>query len=652
MVAVATACSPPGGDPGADDAGMDGGPALDGEVEPDALSPDGEPPADGGADATSDATTDGPGDASLEADVDAEPLVCDTPAWDGPYDLPDGVCSIDGFCQLSMTPVHDLLDRVWTAAPNDVWMTGRGITVHWDGIEWRGLTGSPTKLGGAIAGTGPNNVWIGPLHWDGVTLAKSPKPQPGISTWFASADDGWSVDGTTTAYHWDGVDWTPVATGAVLGLKAVHGFSSNDVWAVGGTSVRHWNGAAWVDPPMPLPAGETADVIGGAAPDDFWVAGTKLFHYVGGVWSEHLPAVSGAKAITGISTDSVVFVTSARLWRWNGASIVGDIAAGNAPCSSCACQSAATAPDGSRFIATRQSDMPIASLLGCPAWKRTYAPNDLVSISPATASLPAITRVVHWNGTLMGLAGTSICAGADCTQKPLWGVTAADSAVGLSASSADDVWVSGFYDAATNIASHWDGAAWSYALLPGKPTSAVGAASPTSAWVITGASTAYWNGLTWVDRGAHGITSPAAIWGANADDAWVVGNGIAHWNGVSWATVPGAPTNLVDVRGSSANDVVAVRRDASVHRWNGVTWSIAPGSTRTGTFRRFYIVSPSDIWAALVTSPNTDPRVLHWDGSCWRPVSTGWNVDAVEAVGGSSAEIFAVSYYQSQRLVR
>jgi hypothetical protein len=546
------------------------------------------------------------------------------------------VCSIDGWC--TQNGSFQPLLHVWGTSATDLWSTGEGILQHWDGVAYRGLSGMPFGAL-AIGGSGPNDVWFGGfLHWDGVTLAKAANPVPGTvnGMWFAASDDGWAV-GPGGSWHWDGATWTAVATGAPFGLVAIDGSSSTDVWAVGGPSLKHWDGVAWSDPVPypPVAAGNVfADAIKVIAPDDVWVG---VWHFSGGAWTASGP--SGVRAISGTTPDNVFFVTPAKNYRWDGAVLRDDVLGSNYPCNVCSCMSSFDTPTGVRFIATAVNGTPTSGG-DCPLFRRYYNGVQTVErVGNGHADGGYFGRYVAWgnDGTIGGETLLRIGPG---TKPPgattLWGITSSDTVVGVSGFGPDDVWVTGFYQTA-NMASHWDGAGWTYKALPAKPTSAVGAASPTSAWVITGTSAAYFDGVAWTDKGAVPAKAWKGIWGSGPNDAWLVGNGIAHWDGATWTQVPGTNLGFLEVRGFGANDVVAVYRDGTVWRWNGAVWSPVAGSKRLEPLQPFFVIESSNsIWAVRVSGSagnGPEPRVLHFDGSCWRTETAGRTVGAGETQG-------------------
>jgi hypothetical protein len=126
-------------------------------------------------------------------------------------------------------------------------------------------------------------------------------------------------------WHYDGAKWTDVklsATqgGTILGpidLIAVHGFSANDIWAVGehldrnpspppdyldSSLLIHYNGAAWWE--ERLSGGRLLGCIGGDTRTNLWTAGrTKyLYQYDGAMWKrDSLPVLVPADGYFGVN---------------------------------------------------------------------------------------------------------------------------------------------------------------------------------------------------------------------------------------------------------------------------------------------------------------------------------------------------------------
>jgi hypothetical protein len=66
--------------------------------------------------------------------------------------------------------VHSRLWAIDGVAPNDLWIGGRGFTLHWDGIEWRSVPVPTTFDIGQFVVFGSNDILAvdgGLLHWDG-----------------------------------------------------------------------------------------------------------------------------------------------------------------------------------------------------------------------------------------------------------------------------------------------------------------------------------------------------------------------------------------------------------------------------------------------------------------------------------------------------
>jgi hypothetical protein len=63
---------------------------------------------------------------------------------------------------------------------------------------------------------------------------------------FAQArDDAWAVGEEGATLHWDGDRWIKVDSGTTKTLRAVAGFTSRDLWAVGEAGALHWGGSSW-----------------------------------------------------------------------------------------------------------------------------------------------------------------------------------------------------------------------------------------------------------------------------------------------------------------------------------------------------------------------------------------------------------------------
>lgn len=114
----------------------------------------------------------------------------------------------------------------------------------------------------------------------------------------------------TLALHWDGSEWSIVATpNAPMDWSRLYGVaatSSNDVWAVGAsqdvasvpgrTLIEHWDGSAWSIVPSPSPGAVVNELraVAAVSASDAWAVGfcagwyrssTLILHWDGGSWS-------------------------------------------------------------------------------------------------------------------------------------------------------------------------------------------------------------------------------------------------------------------------------------------------------------------------------------------------------------------------------
>lgn len=195
----------------------------------------------------------------------------------------------------------NFLRGVEALSANNVWAVGytttpprRTLVEHWDGTQWS-VVSSPN------VGAGDNEI---------------------IAIDAISANDIWGVGyytNTSTGLrqnltvHWDGTQWSLVASPNALGynlLFGVSGVSANDVWAVGlacngdcfnGSQVNsmtmHWNGTQWSLVPSPNANWETYIWdVSAISTNDVWAVGwsnacpgcvgyTTALHWNGTAWS-------------------------------------------------------------------------------------------------------------------------------------------------------------------------------------------------------------------------------------------------------------------------------------------------------------------------------------------------------------------------------
>lgn len=177
-------------------------------------------------------------------------------------------------------------------AADDIWAAvspGHGPPLHFDGTRWDGAaTGAEnrqveafTEIGGEIWGVGPPSV----LRWDGTTWAPLDRQPP---------------------YR-------------VQSASGMSGSSPHDVWFLGRVRgdtpkasnpvVAHYDGAGWVDTPLPPIRALHLNDIASLAPDDAWAVGRRsqqqyahpvALHYDGDEWTEQeLPFTRGL--LTGLA---------------------------------------------------------------------------------------------------------------------------------------------------------------------------------------------------------------------------------------------------------------------------------------------------------------------------------------------------------------
>jgi hypothetical protein len=216
------------------------------------------------------------------------------------------------------------LNAMAAISANDIWAAGgisqqgnlTPIIEHWDGNTWSLVPNAQSGALDQIAAISANDVWAegagntgGTLteHWDGTQWSTIPSPGPPTCDYFGSGGmaaisttDVWIVgyyancsgpserDSSYTE-HWDGTQWSIVPNpnpGHLYTNNEFYGVAAaatNNVWAVGSTSVRggsgllteHWDGTQWNY--VPNPGQGTYQQLDGvvAVGNTFWAVGVS-----------------------------------------------------------------------------------------------------------------------------------------------------------------------------------------------------------------------------------------------------------------------------------------------------------------------------------------------------------------------------------------
>ena len=249
----------------------------------------------------------GPGNVISGADSADGDAAADAPADVAEAGIVTGACTAGGFC-FQPVPIQTPLVAISGSSPNDVWAVGGSTILRYRGTEWEqvydysGTTPSSITFTGIWA-TSPENVWalattnVGgamlvryaafdggpPRFYEVATTAR------GSSVWVTPASDAlWmaSGSGTLTRLRDDGSggvirdDLVPKASPADTknyAWTSVWGFGPDDVYVAGqelsffggGNTppmLAHYDGSSWTITMLSVPAGSTADALGGTAP--------------------------------------------------------------------------------------------------------------------------------------------------------------------------------------------------------------------------------------------------------------------------------------------------------------------------------------------------------------------------------------------------
>jgi hypothetical protein len=199
---------------------------------------------------------------------------------------------------------------IWARARNDVFVLGTHELLRFEGVSFTTQDWARGSLG-ALAGTAPDDLWVGPLHFTGSAAQGTSGPSLdkaqsvtrgqlwGINTrtntvaryvngwstrklvgklqalWVNAEDDVWVVGDSIFHYAGPNSGWALIAHPAASTLQAqptfagVWGGGANDVWITGSDGkLRHFNGVAWSV--TPLDYGPLGAVWGSS--EDIWVA--------------------------------------------------------------------------------------------------------------------------------------------------------------------------------------------------------------------------------------------------------------------------------------------------------------------------------------------------------------------------------------------
>jgi hypothetical protein len=166
---------------------------------------------------------------------------------------------------------------IWGTGPNDVWVGGgmgddSGVGLaHYNGNTWTDLSSQVMPHAQVIRdiwGTGPNDVYfVGKpgaiIHWNGSTFTKMQSPTPNVlhTILGVGPNDVYAAGDLGVILHYDGTAWSIMNVPPSTSVSTTDGIfdlcarAKDDIFAIGGRTMLHYNGAAWA--PIVRPDGDS-----------------------------------------------------------------------------------------------------------------------------------------------------------------------------------------------------------------------------------------------------------------------------------------------------------------------------------------------------------------------------------------------------------
>jgi hypothetical protein len=473
-----------------------------------------------------------------------------------------------------------------------------------------------------LAGCGNKTTSVVPLN-PAPSGVYPPAPQPtqdgGV---VASVPDG-GAPARTGVCTVDGWCWTqpaPFAIGAG-GITGLWGSSANDLWAVGGDMIAHFDGTTWTGE-LGVP---TVSAIGGSSASDVWAvgAGGMVLHRTTAAWAQVASGTTQAlRGVWGQGPKSAWFVgDGGTILRYDGTSLSASSSGTSEPLSA-----VWGAADNDVYVTGGGNQRTILHWDGAK-WSKSVIGTYNVGFTGLWGS--AANDVYAAGGTLFHFDGQG------------WSiVNNAPDATAVFGTAKDDVWIAG-----ANGVQHWDGKAWTKKLPDNSTGWVLWASSLTNVWTA-GAGLRHFDGtafLTMIDPQPHDIAALAAI---TPTDAWAVSNGattavnsvILHFTAGVWTSTYTQKRTTVGLQGvwaAAANEAWAVGEAGTLARYNGAAWQVTPPPT-TQTLHAVFGTAANDVWTV-----GDGGVALHFDGAKWSAVPTGESLPLLALFAAAGNDVWA-----------
>lgn len=239
------------------------------------------------------------------------------------------VCSHRSFCWENPIPTGSGVIGAYAVAEEDVWMATadqEGSLLRWNGIGW--VAQPDSQIVGSVRpaltnfwASGRSDVWASDgqrlWHFDGAVYQVQSLPVAAVvrAVHGRTSDDVWAVGDNGAAFHCDGSSWIARPTGGTQTLLAVWVAPDGTAWAGGYNgstgALLKWSGGAWSTVASPLTGGITR--FSGSGVADVWaIASNGMLHFDGASWSE---------ALTAPRLTDIQVLAANNIWGHNGAQV-------------------------------------------------------------------------------------------------------------------------------------------------------------------------------------------------------------------------------------------------------------------------------------------------------------------------------------------